>query len=187
MEEQDPEKRPPHQLELVERFVNSLHMHEHREDEEDLTSPEALRDWLAERDLIGADEEVSEGDLRRAIDVREGLRALALANNGEELDRAAVESLDRAASRAGLRVKALSGEPRLAPDAAGVDGALATLLGAVATSVADGTWERFKACPRDCCQWAFYDNSKNRSARWCSMASCGNVEKARRHRRRRAP
>jgi predicted RNA-binding Zn ribbon-like protein len=184
MEEQNPEKRPPEELELVERFVNSLHMHEHREDEEELVSPEALRDWLAERDLIGPGEEVSEGDLRRAIDVREGLRALALANNGEELDRSAVACLDRAASRAGLRVQALSGEPRLAPDAGGVDGALATMLAQVATAVADGSWTRFKACPRDCCQWAFYDNSKNRSARWCSMESCGNVEKARRHRRR---
>jgi predicted RNA-binding Zn ribbon-like protein len=185
MEEQNPEKRPPDELELVERFVNSLHMHEHREDEEEFASPAALRDWLAERELITPGEAVSEGDLRRAIDVREGLRALALANTGEELDTSAVECLDRAASRAGLRVQALSGEPRLAPDAAGVDGALATLLASVATAVADGSWTRFKACPRDCCQWAFYDNSKNRSARWCSMASCGNVEKARAHRRRR--
>jgi predicted RNA-binding Zn ribbon-like protein len=184
MEEQNPEKRPPDELELVERFVNSLHMHEHREDEEEFATAAALHDWLAERELITADEEVSEGDLRRAIDVREGLRALALANNGEELDRSAVECLDRAASRAGLRVQSLSGEPRLAPDAGGVDGALATLRGNVATAVADGSWTRFKACPRDCCQWAFYDNSKNRSARWCSMASCGNVEKARAHRQR---
>ena len=39
-----------------------------------------------------------------AIDVREGLRALLLANNGEELDEPAVERLERAASRAGVRV-----------------------------------------------------------------------------------
>src|SRR4051812_31265641 len=186
MEEQSPAKQPPGQLELVERFVNSLHMHENRTDEESFTSATALQEWLAERELIAAGEEVSEGDLRRAIDVREGLRALALANNGEELAKSAVACLDRAASRAGLRVQSLSGAPRLAPDAAGVDGALATLLAAVATSVADGSWERFKACPRGCCQWAFYDNSKNRSARWCNMASCGNVERARRHRKRAA-
>jgi predicted RNA-binding Zn ribbon-like protein len=186
MEEQSPTKQPPGQLELVERFVNSLHMHESHEDEEAFVSPAALRAWLAERDLISGDEEVTEGDLRRAVDVREGLRALALANNGVELDTAAVERLDRAASRAGLRVQSLAGLPRLEPDAGGVDGALAALLGAVATSVADGSWDRFKACPRDCCQWAFYDNSKNRSARWCDMASCGNVEKARAYRQRKS-
>jgi predicted RNA-binding Zn ribbon-like protein len=172
------------QLELVEHFVNSLHMHESRDDEEQLGSPEALGAWLSERRLIAAGEEVTEGDLRRAIDVREGLRALALANNGVELDVAAVERLDRAASRAGLRVQATAHGPRLEPDAGGVDGALAALLAAVATAVADGSWPRFKACPRDCCEWAFYDNSKNRSARWCDMGSCGNIEKARAYRER---
>ena len=172
------------QLDLVEHFVNSLHMHEGREDEEQFGSPEALHAWLAERELISAGEQVTEGDLRRALDVREGLRALALANNGVGLDAAAVARLDRAASRAGMRFQATDGSPRLEPDAGGVDGALATLLGVVATAVAEGSWERFKACPRDCCQWAFYDKSKNRSARWCDMGSCGNVEKARAYRAR---
>ena len=174
-------------LELVESFVNSLHMHEGRPDEEQLGSPEALRAWLAEAGLIEEGESVSEGDLRRAIDVREGLRSLALANNGVELDSCAVERLDAAAGRASLRVQtAPGGAPRLAPDARGVDGALATLLGLVATSVAEGTWERFKACPRESCRWAFYDNSKNRSGRWCDMSTCGNREKARAYRERRS-
>lgn len=175
------------QLDLVERFVNSVHMHDGRPDDEELGTPEALRAWLAERSLMTSAESVSDGDLRRAIDVREGLRALALANNGVELDSCAVERLDQAAGRASLRVQAVPGGlPQLAPDARGVDGALATLLGIVATSVADGSWERFKACPRDVCRWAFYDNSKNRSGRWCDMKTCGNVEKARAYRERRS-
>ena len=66
-----------------------------------------------------------------------------------------------------------------------MDGALAGLLAIVAASAEQGTWERLKACPRDCCLWAFYDKSKNRSRRWCSMESCGNVEKARAFRERR--
>jgi predicted RNA-binding Zn ribbon-like protein len=98
-----------------------------------------------------------------------------------------VERLDRAASRAGLRVYAVAGEgPCLAPDAVGVDGAMAELLAISARSAADGTWERFKACPRDVCQWAFYDRSKNRSKKWCDMETCGNVEKARSYRERHA-
>ena len=91
------------------------------------------------------------------------------------------------AGRAGLRVFIVPGEgPCLAPDATGVDGALAELLGISARAVADGTWERFKACPRDVCRWAFYDRSKNRSKKWCDMDSCGNVEKARSYRKRHA-
>lgn len=44
---------------------------------------------------------------------------------------------------------------------------------------------RLKACPR--CGWFFLDASKNRSRRWCSMATCGSTEKSRAyyHRRRR--
>ena len=97
--------------------------------------------------------------------------------------------LDRAAGRAGMRASFASGAPELVPGAAGVDGALARLLAIVAASAEQGTWERLKACPRDCCLWAFYDKSKNHSKRWCSMESCGNVEKARafRQRRRSAP
>lgn len=37
-------------------------------------------------------------------------------------------------------------------------------------------------CPREHgCGWLFVDTSKNHSRRWCSMESCGNVAKARRH------
>ncbi|HEX6013198.1 MAG TPA: ABATE domain-containing protein [Geminicoccaceae bacterium] len=35
----------------------------------------------------------------------------------------------------------------------------------------------------ECC-WLFVDRSRNRSRRWCEMASCGNLMKARRHRGR---
>jgi predicted RNA-binding Zn ribbon-like protein len=176
-------KPAPEPLALVQRFVNSLDL-DH--DDEELTGPESLRDWFAERGLLSADERVSEGDLRRAIDVREGLRALLLANNGEELNHAAVQRLERAASRAGVRVTfAADGEPDLVPDAVGVDGAIAKLMAIVATARVDGSWTRLKACSCDDCLWAFYDRSKNRSGRWCSMETCGNVEKARSYRQRR--
>jgi predicted RNA-binding Zn ribbon-like protein len=174
-------KPAPEPLALVQRFVNSLDPDPY---DEELETPEALRRWLAERGLMSAEEPVSEGDLRRAIDVREGLRALLLANNGEELDNAAVERLDRAASRAGVRLSFTLGEPELVPDAVGVDGAIAQLMAIVATARSDGSWQRLKACRRDDCEWAFYDRSKNQSGRWCSMDSCGNVEKARSYRKR---
>jgi predicted RNA-binding Zn ribbon-like protein len=184
--ESTPEKTAPQPLYLVQRFVNSIDL-ENGEDE--LTSPDALREWLAERELIGRDEPVGAGDLRRASDVREGLRAVLMANNGMPADADKLERLERAAGRAGLRMR-FSGDadPRLEPEPAGVDGALARLLAIVAASVENRQWERLKACPRDPCFWAFYDRSKNRSGRWCRMEECGNIEKARafRDRRRRA-
>jgi predicted RNA-binding Zn ribbon-like protein len=184
--ESSPEKTAPEPLELVQRFVNSLHIHENRAPEDELADPEALRAWFAERDLLGASEQVSEEDLARAIDVREGLRAVLATHNGEPLDRGRVDRLNAAAAQASVRVGfGPDAEPGLVPDAEGVDGALARLLAIVAASVEQGTWQRLKACPRDCCLWAFYDHSKNRSGRWCSMDSCGNVEKARAFRERR--
>ncbi len=51
---------------------------------------------------------------------------------------------------------------------------------------AQGAWPRLKACPADDCQWAFYDGSRNRSRTWCWMEECGNREKTRRYRSRKA-
>lgn len=39
--------------------------------------------------------------------------------------------------------------------------------------------ERIKICPN--CHWLYFDESRNRSRRWCDMKVCGNRAKARRH------
>jgi predicted RNA-binding Zn ribbon-like protein len=47
------------------------------------------------------------------------------------------------------------------------------------------TSEHERPLVRECgagdCAWLFMDTTKNRSRQWCSMTSCGNREKARRH------
>jgi predicted RNA-binding Zn ribbon-like protein len=40
---------------------------------------------------------------------------------------------------------------------------------------------KVRECGAADCRWLFIDTSKNRSRQWCSMTSCGNREKARRH------
>jgi predicted RNA-binding Zn ribbon-like protein len=72
----------------------------------------------------------------------------------------------------------------LTPAAAGLDGFVARLLSDIAAAQLDGTWDRLKVCPRDVCRWAFYDGSKNRSGRWCTMALCGSRAKSARLRAR---
>jgi predicted RNA-binding Zn ribbon-like protein len=179
-----PEKTAPEPLRLVQRFVNSVDL---ESGEDELSDPDALRAWLAERGLIDPGEQLGAADLRRALDVREGLRALLKANGGLPLEAERVERLDRAAARAGVRVRFEPGaEPRLAAEGSGVDRALGTLLAIVAGAVEQGSWRRLKACSRDVCHWAFFDHSKNHSGRWCQMEVCGNIEKARAFRRRRA-
>ncbi|WP_343717472.1 CGNR zinc finger domain-containing protein [Inquilinus sp.] len=44
-----------------------------------------------------------------------------------------------------------------------------------------GRAERVGSCSDPDCAWVFLDTSRNRSRRWCSMADCGNRNKARRH------
>jgi len=41
--------------------------------------------------------------------------------------------------------------------------------------------QRLHQCPAARCGWLFLDTSRNRSRRWCSMRTCGNVAKAQRH------
>jgi predicted RNA-binding Zn ribbon-like protein len=178
----NPEKTAPGALALVQRFVNSVDL---ETGEDELTSPQALRDWLAERGLMETGDRATAADLKRAVDVREGLRALLLQNSGLPLDSERVERLDTAVARAGLRMRFQPGaEPALEPDTYGVNGALGRLMAIVAGAVEDGAWTRLKACHHDPCFWAFYDRSKNRSGRWCKMETCGNIEKARAFRER---
>ena len=54
-----------------------------------------------------------------------------------------------------------------------------------AALLASDQLERVKECADDRgCGYLFFDASKNRSRRWCSMESCGNRAKVRRYRRR---
>jgi predicted RNA-binding Zn ribbon-like protein len=164
----------------VQQFLNSAEYTGGEVEEEDLTDVTALRKWFRTRGLIGPRAEVGEADLARAIDVREGLRDLLGANAGREVPADSLARLEQASSRCGLRTTFTPGEPpRLEADCSDVDGGLARLLAIVATAAADGTWQRLRTCADDGCRWAFYDRSKNRSGRWCSMETCGNRHKAR--------
>jgi predicted RNA-binding Zn ribbon-like protein len=45
----------------------------------------------------------------------------------------------------------------------------------------DAPRERLKQCDGEQCGWLFLDTSKAGRRRWCDMATCGNVSKAKRH------
>jgi predicted RNA-binding Zn ribbon-like protein len=168
---------------LIEDFVNTNELD--KADGEHLRDPGALRDWLSERDLLPGGAHVGGDDLENALAVREALRALLLANNGAPLDTHAVTTLNSAAGRSRLRVSfSPAGQAELVPDEADVPGALSRMLAVAYTAMADESWERLKACRLDDCQWAFFDQSKNRSRTWCSMKVCGNRAKARAYRER---
>src|SRR3954464_3031974 len=180
---EDHPKAAPGDLNHIRRFVNT---HDLDDGSDEIAEPAALRDWLAERDLIDDRAELTDADVRQAHAVREALRKLLLANNGDALDPAAVEALNAAAKGAELQVRVgPDGSAQLAPVRTGIDAAIGRLLAIAHTAMADGTWPRLKACQlHDTCEWAFYDWSKNRSGAWCDMKVCGNRAKARAFRAR---
>ena len=175
----------PGELGLVQAFVNSFYDLEHDHGAELFNSPRALAGWLGARGLLSPSRAgLARADLRRAIDVREGLRAMLYANNGEEWDGNAIERLNRAAARPGIVIQFAPDGPRYQAHEHDLDGALGVLLAIVARSQLDGSWSRLKACPGDDCGWAFYDYSRNQASAWCSMAVCGSRSKARAYRQR---
>jgi predicted RNA-binding Zn ribbon-like protein len=65
---------------------------------------------------------------------------------------------------------------------------LSSLLAVVANSAAElvneGDLGLVRQCRGDNCAFYFYDKTKNKSRRWCSMKTCGNRSKAAAHYRR---
>jgi predicted RNA-binding Zn ribbon-like protein len=176
------EQAIPAELRPIRDLVNTLDV---EDGIERLTDPSVLRAWLVERGLLDPAAPVSAADLATTIELREALRAILRVNDGHPVETRAVEIVNRVAGELPLQLRFSSaGEPGLGPSPDGVRGALAALLAAIALAKARGTWSRLKVCSSDTCQWAFYDRSKNRSGRWCSMRVCGNRTKTRAYRAR---
>jgi hypothetical protein len=174
----------PQPLRRVQAFVNTLDI---ENGVEELRDPDALAAVLIELGVLPRSvAPLTDDDLTLALGVREALRALALANNGVRLPLGAVATLERASRAAQLTVSFDAGRARLVPAAGGLDGALGRLVAVVHESMADGSWARLKACPRDVCHWVFYDRSRNGSSTWCAMSVCGNRTNTRAYRRRQA-
>ena len=62
---------------------------------------------------------------------------------------------------------------------------LHTLVLDAAELLARAEQQRVRRCEGTHCGWLFIDTSKAGRRRWCDMATCGNVAKARRHRAQR--
>ena len=173
--------RPPAEddLRLVQDFVNTL---DREHDNDLLDGPEGLAAWLEHRGLVAG--ELRHADAARAVEVREALRALLLANNGGPAAPGAHAVLEAAAQRA--RLEPSFGPAALVPASGGLDGAIGRVLAVAFAAMLDGRWERLKACPRDVCGWVFLDRSHANRGTWCSMRVCGNRVKAGAYYRRRS-
>jgi len=162
----------PEPLRRVQQYVNTIDLSHDRE---------WLGAWLAEHGLASP----ADAELERARTLREAIRQLLYANNGQEQPgtrQPALEALSGAADKALLTIDFT--RPALSVGAAGLDGILGQVAIVSFTAMSDGSWKRLKCCRNRDCRWAFYDQSKNHSAAWCSMQICGNRTKTRSYRER---
>lgn len=167
----------PGDLQVLQRFVN---LHEHDERGRTVEPPvEMVRAFLVERGLLDPDEPYAPEDHQRALRLAAELRALVLVDEDEPLPEPQATAIDAVSEAAGLHPHFSYGRPMLVPSERGVAGALGRLVAIAFLAHFDGTWSQLKQCANDDCRAVFYDRSKNRSGRWCSMASCGNRAKVR--------
>jgi predicted RNA-binding Zn ribbon-like protein len=177
--ETQPRNRPeaPGPLALVQAFVNSVNV-EFGPDE--FASGEAYAAWLARHGFTPDAAEDTDSGRHDALALREALRGLLREHNGGEPDEEVRAAFDRIAARYPLVLRLRDGTARPALEAAGSDGTpgmLGAVLAIVSETSVDGSFPRLKACLDRRCEWAFFDQSRNRSSRWCSMAGCGTRSK----------
>ncbi|MGV0810766.1 CGNR zinc finger domain-containing protein [Mycolicibacterium boenickei] len=138
-----------------------------------LAEPNDARDWLHRHG-------VTEAELADLIAARNVLQAVVRGGvRGRESAVALEPFLSAVALRACATADRLSWE--LDADDA-MRGAARVILAWDALRVA--TPGRLRACANPDCRLFLIDRSKPNTARWCSMATCGNRMKARRHHQR---
>jgi len=159
---------------------------------ETLVTPDDLAGWLVAAGVVEqAPGRVRHSVLVEARELREAIDALATACvEGAAARAGALALVDRWIARAGTRPALRhgpDGQPELAER--GPADSPRRALGEIALDAARmlGTPEqraRVRICGAEDCSARFYDRSPAGRRRWCSMDTCGNVAKARRHRAR---
>jgi predicted RNA-binding Zn ribbon-like protein len=155
-----------------------------------VVTPADLAHWLVEAQVMTAPAEVPPRVLRHARELREAIDAAVVAVvDGRRVPAEAVSVIDDWLVYAGERPQLMlrDGSPALGERAAADSPrrALGTIALDAATLLGDPDQRRrLRICASETCSARFYDRSPAAGRRWCSMQTCGNVAKARRHRAR---
>ncbi|WP_231398355.1 CGNR zinc finger domain-containing protein [Conexibacter woesei] len=174
-------------------LVNT-HRERWRRGVETLVTPDDLTTWLVRAGVMDHPEPVTATVLEQARELREAIDALlvaAIAGTPAAPPPAAIALVDEWLAFAGTRpqlvIDPATGAPLLAERAAADSPRRA--LGMIALDAAQmlGTpaqSARIRICASETCSGRFFDRSPGGRRRWCSMRTCGNATKARRHRER---
>ena len=141
---------------------------------DDLADPARARAWLAGAGGAGTDEE-----LRHVLQVRSALQAVV---RGEQPPAVLAPFVRDAASVPDITDGQVAWTLSIAPERR-----LAVRAVLAWDALAKQSPGRLRPCANDECRLFLIDRTRNNTARWCSMAACGNRLKARRHYQRGRP
>jgi predicted RNA-binding Zn ribbon-like protein len=165
----------PENLVLLEGFLNTCHGEMGFDDFETVDSMQA---WLRSVDLWTGPSDITSAQSEIIIKFRSDLRTWIL---GKERFRTLNELVATIPFQAEFSSE---GEVRLHSKGNVFDRVLGALIEVILESQQNGTWDRFKCCALSTCGWAFYDPTRSRTKRWCSMKTCGSRHKAREYYKR---
>jgi CGNR zinc finger len=165
----------PGKLVLLEGFLNTW---SGEMGIDDFKTTRSTEEWLRSIDLWRDPKKITTEQTQKIIKFRSELRSWIL-------DKEHLQPLDMLASEISFHAEFNpEGEVRFHPTGNAYHKVLGTLIEVIAESQKNGTWDRFKCCALPTCGWAFYDSTRSRTKRWCSMKTCGSRHKSRKYYKR---
>jgi predicted RNA-binding Zn ribbon-like protein len=172
-------------------FVNT-HRERWRRNVETLVTPDDLATWLVRAGVMEAPARVPRPVLEQARELREAIDTLVVAAiAGRSAPGEAVTLVDDWLVFAGARPQLIlapdGGATPVLTERAPADSprrALGTIALDAAQMLGTAQRDRIRICASETCSGRFFDRSPAGRRRWCSMRTCGNEAKARRHRDR---
>jgi predicted RNA-binding Zn ribbon-like protein len=165
---------------LVQEFANTLDIHAGTDA---LATPADLAGWLTDRGLLDSPGRFSDTSHAAYLALRAGIRE-ELAAHAAPPDPTRIAAADQVLAEHPVLLTT-GGALRQPPGPPTLHTPLVTLAIAWHELVTTGEAARLKSCAEHTCRETFWDATKNRSRRWCSMKSCGDRAKSRAYRQRR--
>ena len=171
---------------LCLEFANTRYWRGQETPTETLNAPEDLAAWTTANEGLKLAKPPARREFERALEVRELIHRLFDAHAQVKTPAARdVEALNEALSEAPARTTLKRERGSYAWDVDMRSGTALALLAPVLWTAGDllagARLDRVRRCANPECGWLFLDDSRAGKRRWCSMQSCGNRAKARRH------
>lgn len=170
---------------LCLEFANTRYWRGQAAPTETLNGPVDLAGWLSGNGAREA-RPLPAREFERALELRETIyRMFDAAAHGKPAAAADLQALNgrlaAAPARCALRRERGGYAWELESRTATAEAALAAVLWSAGDLLTGERLDRVRRCANPECGWLFLDDSRAGRRRWCSMASCGNRAKARRH------